>query len=343
MRRGHAGDHYGLGVSVRRATEADLPALDTLWRAFAREVPPPDHTLLDERAELAEVREIVASGLGFVFEEGGGCVGFALARPKATGQPVLTDLYVDPSWRRQGAAAALVAAVADAAHEAGASHLELEVSASNVDARTVYHRWGFREHAVTLTAPLDELRGRLSPGRHAVSFGSVHVQNDDRGWVEKTAAEFAPRIGSPGSRVEGPRNGWTAVYDPVIDADPNAMLRYARELSDRMGAVVVALALEVDQVVRLIALDRGGIVDEYLSVPEFYGPLPPGDVIGFAANPTVLARLTGADPSAVKATARTASSPAELPPAPELLAAIAQVLGLDGAAYGFAGADGRSV
>ena len=56
-------------------------------------------------------------------------------------------------------------------------------------------------------------------------------------------------------------------------------------------------------------LDRGGIVDEYLSVPEFYGPLPPGDVIGLAANPTVLARLTGADPAVVKEVARTAASP----------------------------------
>ena len=43
-----------------------------------------------------------------------------------------------------------------------------------------------------------------------------------------------------------------------------------------MGAVVIALSLELDQAVRLIALDRGGIVDEYLSVPEFYGALPPG-------------------------------------------------------------------
>ena len=50
----------------------------------------------------------------------------------------------------------------------------------------------------------------------------------------------------------------------------------------------------------MVALDRGGIVDEYRSVPEFYGPLPPGDVIGLAANPTVLARLTGADPQDVK-------------------------------------------
>ena len=66
-----------------------------------------------------------------------------------------------------------------------------------------------------------------------------------------------------------------AVYDEVADRDPTALLRFAREMSTRMGAVVIALSLEVDEVVRMVALDRGGIVDEYLSVPEFYGPLPP--------------------------------------------------------------------
>ena len=81
----------------------------------------------------------------------------------------------------------------------------------------------------------------------------------------------------------------------------------------------------------MIALDRGGIVDEYLSVPEFYGPVPPGDVIGLAANPTVLARLTGADPQRVRAVAPTAAAPAELPPARELLAELAAALGLEGA------------
>ena len=131
------------------------------------------------------------------------------------------------------------------------------------------------------------------------------------------------------------------MYDEVIDEDPTALVRFARELSSRLGAVVVALSLEVDEVVRMIALDRGGIVDEYLSVPEFYGPQAPGDVIGLAANPTVLARLTGADPQRVKEVALTAASPADLAPAREILAALADALGLEGATHGFTGLDTR--
>ena len=76
--------------------------------------------------------------------------------------------------------------------------------------------------------------------------------------------------------------------------------RLAKELSDRMGAVVLLLGVERDELVRMILFEHGRIVDEYLSVPEFYGPLPPGDVVGLAANPRVVSRLTGADPEAVR-------------------------------------------
>ena len=150
---------------------------------------------------------------------------------------------------------------------------------------------------------------------------------------------FAPRVGSKGSHVVGPRNGWVTVYDEAIESDPTVLVRFAREISSRLGVVVVTLSLELDKVVRMIALDRGGIVDEYLSVPEFYGRLAPGDVIGLAANPTVLARITGADPQRVREVARTAASPSELPEAHELLAELASVLGLEGAEHGYAGYD----
>ena len=323
-------------MSVRRATAADLSAIEALRRAFEREVPPPAHVDVDEARELAEIEELVGAGTGFVVEREGAVVGFALGRLAAPRVGRLTDLYVAPGERRQGHAAALVGAVAEALAAAGASYLDLEVAAGNGDARSVYQRWGFREDVVTMVAPLEHVRERVAPGRHAESFASIHVQTDDRGAVERAVAQYARRVGSRGSRVEGPRNGWTAVYDAAADDDPTVLLRFARELSDRMGLIVIALSLEVDQVVRMIALDRGGIVDEYLSVPEFYGPLPPGDVIGLAANPTVLARLTGADPAAVRAVARTADAPAGLPAPRELLASLAAVLGLEGADRGYA-------
>ena len=133
--------------------------------------------------------------------------------------------------------------------------------------------------------------------------------------------QFVPRLPgrSRGSLVAPPRNGWIAVYDDVCDRDPSMLRRLANELSDRMGAVVLALGVEHDEVVRFVLLEAGRVVDEYLSVPEHYGHLPPGDVIALAANPRVVARLTGADPRPFALSRAPATSPADLPPPAELL------------------------
>ena len=80
---------------------------------------------------------------------------------------------------------------------------------------------------------------------------------------------------------------------------------------------------------RFVIHDQGRMVDEYLSVPTYYGELNKADELSLSANPTLAARLTGADPARVRAVARVASSPSELPPAGELLGQIADVLGLE--------------
>ena len=143
------------------------------------------------------------------------------------------------------------------------------------------------------------------------SFGSIHVQSDDLGAVERAVQQFVPRLpgGSRGSSVTPPHNGWITVYDDACDRDPSVLRRLATELSERTGAVVIAIGVEHEQVVRFVLFEAGRIVDEYLSVPEHYGPLPPGDAIALAANPRVVARLTGADPAVIRAAARTATSP----------------------------------
>ena len=102
--------------------------------------------------------------------------------------------------------------------------------------------------------------------------------------------------------------------------------------------MTLLLGVEREELVRMILFERGRIVDEYLSVPEFYGPLPPGDVVGLAANPTVVSRLTGAEPDAVRRVARTAPSPADLPPARDLLAELAAVMRIEGSETGWADA-----
>jgi hypothetical protein len=58
--------------------------------------------------------------------------------------------------------------------------------------------------------------------------------------------------------------------------------------------------------------------------------LPKGDELALAANPTLVARLTGADRDQIRRVARNADSPAELPPAAELYDQLALVMGVQG-------------
>jgi hypothetical protein len=224
----------------------------------------------------------------------------------------------------------------DDARGRGADRVVVETSHEAGDA---WIRAGFTEEARILAAPVD-LIDRLLAGAREPSFGAVHVQTDDLEAVARAVRQFVPRLpgGSKGSVVAPPRNGWIAVYDELCDREPEMLRRLGRELSDRMGAVVLVLGVEEGAVVRFVFLERGRVMDEYLSVPEYHGPLPPGDVIGLGANPTVVARLTGAEPARVREVARTAKSPRELPPAPELIERIASVLGVEGAGHGYAGA-----
>jgi hypothetical protein len=223
--------------------------------------------------------------------------------------------------------------------DARLSGTERVVVETSHDAGEAWIRAGFTEKARILEAPVDLIE-RLLAGAKEPSFGSVHVQTDDVEAVVRAVRQFVPRLpgGSEGSVVAPPRNGWTAVYDELCDREPEMLRRLARELSDRMGAVVLQIGVEEGAVVRFALLERGRVMDEYLSVPEYHGPLPPGDVIGLGANPTVVARLTGADAAEVRRVVRTANRIEDLPPAAELVAAVAAVLGVNGADHGYAAA-----
>lgn len=328
-------------MKVRRATPDDFEAVAALWRQLDHEVPPPVHAgPNDVEKELGEVADILARELAFVAEdEDGKPGGFALVRLRTPTLATLTDLYVDSDVRRRGVGTELARAVVDALRERGVEHVDLDVQVSNGVARSLYGRWGFRDDVIIMSAPVSHLAERLGQ-RETRSFGSIHVQTDDLSGVEAAVRQFVPRLpgGSRGSLVAPPRNGWIAVYDDVCDRDPDLLRRLARELSDRMGSVVLLLGVEEEELLRMVLYERGRIVDEYLSVPEFHGPLPPGDVVGFAANPTVIHRLTGADAEVVRRIARTAPAPADLPPARELLHDLATALRIEGAEHGWSDA-----
>ena len=310
---------------IRTATTDDLALVRELWRAFDAEVPDAEWRDSDSAEDLREAEEAIGKEIVLLADD----VGLAVAVTLGDRAGMLDMLYVRPRSRGQGIAHELVREVAEQLRTRGIEMLELEVLASNGNARAVYERWGFEPVELTLAAPVDALVERLSRSAAGPTFGSVHVQTDDTVSVEHAVRKALPRMGhSEQTMVSDAHNGWVTVRDELADRDPSVLQRLAKELSYTSGGVVLALGVEEGALVRYTLYDRGAAVDEYASLPEFRGPLPPGEVIALGANPTVVARLTGAEPTRVREIARTASSPADLPPALELHQQIAELMGV---------------
>jgi GNAT superfamily N-acetyltransferase len=310
---------------IRTATSEDLPLIERLVRAFNAEIPDAAWRDSDVEEDVAALEQAIVEDVVLLADD----VGVAIASKSGERVGFLDILYVAPGARGTGIAADLAREAASALRDRGAEVLELEVLQSNERARAVYEHWGFSPVELTLAAPIDALVRRLDSATGGPTIGSDHVQTDDVSTVERAVQKVLPRLGrSERTEVTGPDNGWVTVHDELGNRDPRALLRLAKELSYANGGVVLALGVEDGALVRYTLVDRGSVVDEYASVPEYHGSLPPGEVVALGANPTVVARLTGADPARVREIARTGSSPADLPPALELHAQIAELMGV---------------
>ena len=244
-------------------------------------------------------------------------------------------MRIDDESRYEEIAQSLVATLLEAHPDA--ERVTLEIDNHDERAASLLARWGFVPARRVLAVDVDVLRRDLERSPRGESFGSVHVQTDDLPAVQRAVAGFTPLRagGSEGSVVIPPRGGWISVYDELADRDPTALRRLARELSDRLGAVVMSLGVEDGAVVRFLLLDRGRLLDEYLSVPDYYGPLPSGEVVALAANPTLAERMTGADRREVRTAARHGKRPEDLPPPAETVAALGRAMRIEGAGHGY--------
>ena len=317
---------------IRPATPDDLAVVSELWLAFEAEIPDAPWRDSDSDEDVAALPGKIANDIVLLAD---GDTGLAIASRRGTRLGFLDMLYVKPEARGSGVGRALVQEAAARLQELGVDTVELEVLASNVEAQRVYDRLGFAPVEHILAAPLAGLVQRLERP-DGPTFASVHVQTDDTGAVERAVQKFLPRMGqSAGTNVSGPRNGWVAVHDELCDREPEQCRHLARELSYALPTVGLAIGVEDGALVWYTLYDQGGDVDEYASVPEYHGELPPGDVVALGSNPTVVARLTGADAQLVRAVARTAASPADLPPALELVRSIAEIMGVTEADHGW--------
>jgi ribosomal protein S18 acetylase RimI-like enzyme len=313
-------------VNIRRATEADEAVLRELWEEFEAEVPAPPGSDDTWAGEWERVRASVVDGAVYLAEDEEGVVGVVEAAAPLRARAHIALVFVRPRGRRQGIAKALLRACLDDVKGKGATLVSLDVLTTNTVARTVWARLGFEDVQVAVATPLDALEQRLAVRPSGRSRSTTHVQSDDGLSILRALSQSVPRLDS--ADVESTPNGWIRIAHPLLDTDRELQGRLAKEISERIGGVVVALALELEAVVRFRLYENGRMVDEYLSVPTFYGELPKADELALEANPTLVARLTGADRDDVRRIARTAVSPADLPAAPELYEQIAHLMGL---------------
>lgn len=319
-------------MTIRDATADDQALLRELWEEFEAGLGGPDYQRETWEEAWEDLAETIEGGVALIAEEDGHPLGFVFCVLGDRGRKTahVTDIYVRPEARDRGVGRALLAELVEPARGAGLGHVSLEVLVHNADARRLYDRLGFVPVDVFMVAPLAAFAERLGGDAHPESYGSLHVQTDDVDGVRRAVTQFMPRLGhTEWTDVAGAQNDWVTVTDELCDRERSAQRRLGAELSERMGVPVIAFALEEEAVVRFLLFERGRMVDEYLSVPTYYGDLNKADELSLAANPTLVARLTGADPARVRAVARTASSPAELPPARELLEQIAGVMNLE--------------
>jgi ribosomal protein S18 acetylase RimI-like enzyme len=318
------------GVNIRPATEADEPVLRKLWEEFEAEIPAPAEWVETWEQEWADVSaDIGGRGVVYLAEDEEGAVGSVRGKMLPGNVWHVATAYVRPRGRKQGVLKALLREAIAVGRDRGSTRVTLYVQADNPNGVAVWRRLGFQDDMYYLATTIDELEARLGAAERLPSQGATYVQTDDETAVERAVQKYLPRIGRSGSTtVVPPENGWTRVDDELCSRDPKALRRLGREVSLALGAIVLTLGIEEGAVVRYVLWDRGGVADEYASLPEYYGPLAPGDVVALAANPTVAQRLTGADPARIRAVARTGASPADLPPPAELAAQLAGALGV---------------
>ena len=121
-------------VAIRSAALNDLPAM----LAIEQQSPGAAHWTFEQYHKL------VGSGVVLVAEEAGSLCGFVCAQAVA-GEWEIENVVVAAEFLRRGIANELVRALIQRAESEAASAILLEVRESNLPARGLYEKHGFRE------------------------------------------------------------------------------------------------------------------------------------------------------------------------------------------------------
>jgi ribosomal protein S18 acetylase RimI-like enzyme len=138
---------------IRLGTSADLAAVNGVYRRASLSNPGDRDNLLDHPEFLILGPEGLAEGRTHVAEQDGSVAGFATWAETAGGIE-LEDLFVDPGYRRQGIATALVSRIAEIVRARGAGRLEVTANP---------HALGFYRAAGFIDCPTAETESSAAP------------------------------------------------------------------------------------------------------------------------------------------------------------------------------------
>ena len=321
------------GMNIRRATEADQPALRELWEDFESEIPAPPEFVETWDEEWQDVSaDIGGRGAVFLAEDDEGVAGALRATMLPGDVWHVVFAHVRPRVRRQGVLKQLMAPALAEGRSRGSNRVTLDVMAANRRGRDRLETARLRaREAVHGGAAGSRRRARPEAGNTGRRSGAL-LRADRRPRRGRAGGREVPAADRPlGAHRRRPAAA-TAGRASTTSSAAATRTRFggsAREVSLALGAIVLTLGVEESAVVRYVLWDRGGVADEYASVPGATSASSRRATSSrSAANPTVAQRLTGADPARVRAVARTASSTEELPAPDELHAQLAEVLGV---------------
>src|SRR4051794_12291334 len=127
-----------------------------------------------QQARLGELHDVLALA-GFVVEIGGELVGGATYAVRGS-RVELAAIAVRPAARRSGVASALIDAVVDAAHSAGADDLWLVTTNDNLEAIGLYQRRGF--HLAELRVGAVDASRMLKPSIPLVGEHGIPMRDE---------------------------------------------------------------------------------------------------------------------------------------------------------------------
>jgi len=145
-----------MGLIASASLPTDLPALTSLFRAYAASLPI-DLGYQGFDGELVSLPGKYAPPAGALLiarDAAGAALGCVAMRPLETEICEMKRLYVAPAGRGQGLGKALTLAVIEAARTSGYREMRLDTLPSMADAQKLYRALGFTEIAPYYDTPI---------------------------------------------------------------------------------------------------------------------------------------------------------------------------------------------